>query len=353
MARDRTAPDRNRRHRDLRHARRRRAAPRRTRDHVYEAARLVGGHTNTVAVDEPGGPVAVDTGFIVFNDRNYPNFERCWRSSASPASRPHMSFSRLRRRAAGSSAPARALGASSPGPATSSARSFLGMLRDLRRFNREARDADRDERRPRPRSATWLERPASPSYFIERLIVPQASAVWSADPEQMWSFPASFMAEFFDNHGVYSLRDRPALADGPRRLAQLRRGDHGAVGATGCGWRTPVRRIERLPDGVADRGRRLRASGSTRSSSPPTPTRRWRLLADAERGRARDARRDPLPAATRPSSTPTRALMPRRRAAWASWNFHLTDEPARADHRHLLDEQPAVAASRAPTTSSR
>ena len=50
---------------------------------------------------------------------------------------------------------------------------------------------------------------ASRRPFIDRLIVPQASAVWSADPRQMWTFPARFLVEFFDNHGMLSFRGRP------------------------------------------------------------------------------------------------------------------------------------------------
>ena len=86
--------------------------------------------------------------------------------------------------------------------------SFIGMLREWRRFNREAR-ALIGMNGTAPSLGHWLEQQGFSRHFVERLIVPQASAVWSADPAQMWSFPASFMAEFFENHGMYSLRDRP------------------------------------------------------------------------------------------------------------------------------------------------
>ena len=81
----------------------------------------------------------------------------------------------------------------------------------------------------------------------------------------MWSFPASFMAEFFDNHGMYSLRDRP-------RWRTVAGGSRAYVEAIAAPWRdrvrlaAPVRRIERLPGPGPDRGRRLRERGaSTRS----------------------------------------------------------------------------------------
>ena len=138
------------------------------------------------------------------------------------------------------------------------------MLRDWRRFNREAR-ALIGMNGTAPSLGHWLEQKGFSRHFIERLIVPQASAVWSADPEQMWSFPASFMAEFFDNHGMYSLRGRPALADGQRRLAPLRRGDLGAVARPGPAARAGA--ADRAAAGPgADRGRMAaRARTSTRS----------------------------------------------------------------------------------------
>ena len=142
--------------------------------------------------------------------------------------------------------------------------SFLGMLRDWRRFNREAR-ALIGMNGTAPSLGAWLEQQGFSRHFIERLIVPQASAVWSADPEQMWSFPASFMAEFFDNHGMYSLRDRPKWRTVARRLAQLRRGDlralarPGAAGARRCGGSSGC------PTGCGSRPTAARARTSTRS----------------------------------------------------------------------------------------
>jgi predicted NAD/FAD-binding protein len=116
------------------------------------------------------------------------------------------------------------------------------MLCDWRRFNREAQ-ALIGLNGTAPSLGQWLEQRGFSRHFIERLIVPQASAVWSADPEQMWSFPASFMAEFFDNHGMFSLRDRP-------RWRTVSGGSIRYVEAISRPWRerirtqAPVRRID-------------------------------------------------------------------------------------------------------------
>ena len=158
--------------------------------------------------------------------------------------------------------------------------------------------------------------------------MPQASAVWSADPAQMWSFPASFMAEFFDNHGMYSLRGRP-------RWRTVAGGSRSYVAAISAPWRDRVRlaragAANRAPARRgADRGRwlRERAFRRGRDRHPLRPG--AGAARRPQRGRARDPRRDPLPDETKRCSTPTPRCLPRRRAAWSSWNFHLSREPAR------------------------
>ncbi len=99
------------------------------------------------------------------------------------------------------------------------------MIADLVRFNRDARRLLRSEENPS--LGEWLARQRYSRAFVERLIVPQASAVWSADPAQMWSFPARFLVEFFDNHGMLGFRDRPAGGRSPAGRATTCRRSHG------------------------------------------------------------------------------------------------------------------------------
>lgn len=290
---------------------------------VFEAGERIGGHTNTVAVEAEDGTHWIDTGFIVFNDRNYPHFEALLAELGVATQPSHMSFSVSdgRGRFEYSGTP-RGLFAR---PAHLLSPTFLGMLRDWRRFNREAR-ALIGMNGTAPSLGHWLQQRGFSRYFVERLVVPQASAVWSADPAQMWSFPASFMAEFFDNHGMYSLRNRPqwrTVSGGSRRYVE----------AIVAPWRervrlrAPVRRIERLPDRV-----RVAADGcgweefdqvviATHSDQAlamlddPTPAEREILGA--------------IPYQRNEAVLHTDAsLMPRRRAAWSSWNFHLTERPS-------------------------
>ncbi len=172
-----------------------------------------------------------------------------------------------------------------------------------------------------PSLGHWLEQKGFSRHFVERLIVPQAAAVWSADPEQMWRFPASFMAEFFDNHGMYSLRDRP-------QWRTVRGGSRSYVEAISAPWRervrlrAPVRRIERLPGRV-----RIEADGCESEEFDQVviathSDQALALLADPS-----EAEREVLGAIPYQANEAVlhtdASLLPRRRAAWSSWNFHL------------------------------
>jgi len=289
---------------------------------VYEAGARVGGHSHTVEVESGGESHWIDTGFIVFNDRNYPNFERLLEQLEVPSQPSHMGFSVSDGRGefeySGTPRGIFARKAHLLSPA------FLGMLRDWRRFNREAQ-ALIGMNGTAPSLGQWLEQQSFSRHFIERLIVPQASAVWSADPEQMWSFPASFMAEFFDNHGMFSLRDRP-------RWRTVAGGSRSYVEAITAPWRdrirlrAPVRSIERLAEGV-----RIAADGCESEEFDQVviaahSDQALAMLADPSEAEREILGAIPYQRNEAVLHTDT-SLLPRRRSAWASWNFHLA-EPA-------------------------
>jgi predicted NAD/FAD-binding protein len=290
---------------------------------VYEASERIGGHTHTVPVEAADGTHWIDTGFIVFNDRNYPNFEGLLRELEVASQPSHMSFSVSDGR--GGFEYAGTPWGLFARPAHLLSPTFLGMLRDWRRFNREAR-ALIGMNGTAPSLGHWLEQQGFSRHFVERLIVPQASAVWSADPEQMWSFPASFMAEFFENHGMYSLRDRP-------RWRTVSGGSRSYVEAIVEPWRdrvrtgAPVRRIERLPESV-----RIEADSCESEDFDQVVIATHSDQALAMLGDPSAAEREVLGAIPYQRNEAVlhtdASLMPRRRAAWSSWNFHLTPEPA-------------------------
>ena len=194
---------------------------------IYEAGAYAGGHTNTIRVDTPLGSHHVDTGFIVMNDRNYPNFTRLLEKLGVATQPTHMSFS-----VKGEDEDFEYAGTPRGlfcQPRNLISIRFQRMLLDLQRFNRGLRRLLAHDRQSETSLGEFLAEHEFSQSFIDRLLVPQISAVWSADPRQLRAFPVRFLAEFFANHGMLGLRDRPGLVDRPRRLGALRRRAHGAL----------------------------------------------------------------------------------------------------------------------------
>ncbi len=289
---------------------------------LYEAAPRLGGHSQTVRIDTADGPHWVDTGFIVFNDRNYPSFERLLAELGVATQPSQMSFSVSDGRGefeyAGTP---RGLFAR---PSHLVDPRFLGMLRDWRRFNREARMLI-GTNGSSPSLGQWLEQRGFSRHFVERLVVPQVSAVWSADPEQMWSFPAGFMAEFFDNHGMYSLRNRP-------RWRTVSGGSNCYVEAISAPWRdrvrlaAPVRQIERLPNRVRIEAEGCESEDFDQVVIATHSDQALAMLADPSEAELEILGAIPYQRNEAILHTDT-SLLPRRRTAWSSWNFHLPEQP--------------------------
>jgi predicted NAD/FAD-binding protein len=291
---------------------------------VFEAADRPGGHSNTVEVQTATGSYAVDTGFIVFNDRNYPNFERLLERLGVASQLSDMSFSVADEHghfeyAATSPAGLYATRSNLLNPR------FQRMVLEVPRFQRIMRALVENQDGDDLTLATLLRREGFSDYFVERLIVPQVAAVWSADPAGMDTFPARFLATFFQNHGMLSLRDRPTwrtVVGGSRSYVRAiceRLGDALALS-------TPVESVRRTADGVSVTvaGREPEVFDQVVLATHSDQA--LALLADAS-----DHERELLsaiPYQVNEAVLHTDArLLPRRRRAWASWNYHLLDAP--------------------------
>jgi predicted NAD/FAD-binding protein len=200
------------------------------------------------------------------------------------------------------------------------------MVADLVRFNRDARALLALEPDDGPSLAEFVRDGGYGDWFRDRLIVPQASAVWSADPEQMWSFPAAFLARFFHNHGMLGLTDRPqwrTVTGGSRSYVEAITRPFAHRIRTS----SPVRSIERSADGV-----RVSADGCETERYDEVVVAAHADHALGMLARPTPAERDVLGAvAYQPNEAVLHtdsSLLPRRRAARASWNFHLTEPVA-------------------------
>lgn len=290
---------------------------------VYESEERVGGHTHTHDVPGPGGStVAVDTGFIVLNDRGYPNFERILDRLGVDTRDSHMAFS-----VADGEGEYEWASTSPNGLFARRAHlvdpSFLRMLREVPRFQRELREMIGLDGAAPP-VGQFLEERGFSTDFAEKLIGPQLSAVWSADPAGIETFPSSFLAEFFENHGALQLRDRP-------QWRTVTGGSHRYVEAI---TRPFADRI-RLSDPVVEI--RRDAEGVEITSAASGVERYDHVIVAAHSDQALGMLADPTPAEReilgaipyQPNETVLHtdtSLLPARKRAWASWNFHLASE---------------------------
>jgi uncharacterized protein len=161
---------------------------------------------------------------------------------------------------------------------------------------------------------------------VERLIVPQASAVWSTDPRDLRSFPASLLAEFFDNHGMFRFAERPnwrAVAGGSSRYVERLT----APMRDRLRLSTPIASIVRHADRVEVTPERGGPEGFDEVIVAAHSDQALAMLADPSPAEAEVLGAIPYQPNDVVLHTDS-SLLPRRRRARASWNFHLQDEPA-------------------------
>ncbi len=291
---------------------------------VFEKDDRIGGHSHTVAIDDDGRQLGVDTGFIVYNRRTYPLFTRLLEILGVETQSSDMSFS-FRDDATdleyGAPEPWRLFAQ----PSNLFRPRFHRMLSDILRFYREAPCwlAKADEGTV---LADFLEaRNYSPA-FIEDHLFPVCAAIWSSPHAQMGAYPAAALFRFFQNHGLLSLTDRPrwrTIVGGSRSYVEKLTAPFRDRIRTGA----PVGRIERDDDGV-----------TLNAGAGPERFDQVVLACHADQALAMlaapsDVERDVLSAFPYASNETVLhsdpRIMPRRRAAWSSWNYHRGD----GDHR--------------------
>ena len=289
---------------------------------VFEANDYIGGHTNTVDVDLDGRQWAVDTGFIVFNDRTYPNFISLMNEIGVESQPSDMGFSvrcdRSGLEYCGSSLNqlfAQRRNLVRPG--------FWRMLRDILRFNREAREL-LEGREDTLELGAYLAREGYSRQFTERYIVPMGAAIWSTDPQTMLRFPARYFVDFFNNHGLLSVNDRP-------QWRVIRGGSRSYIGpltapfADRIHLNTPVMRVHRNASGVElvlRDGQRAWFDGVVFACHSDQALAMLAQPSDAERSILGAIPYQPNRAVLHTDER----LLPRRRAAWAAWNYHIPAE---------------------------
>jgi len=301
------------------------AARRLAREHditVFEADTRIGGHTHTVDVDLEGCRYAVDTGFIVFNGRTYPNFIALLDELGVGWQNSDMSFS-VQDEASGLEYNGTSLNALFAQRINLLRPSFYRMIGDILRFNRESRallqpgagDVSLDD---------YLAANRYSEAFIRQFIIPMGAAIWSARPAVMGRMPAKFFVRFFENHGLLTVNDRPVwrvVRGGSARYLEKLVAGHRERIRTGCA----VQSVRRFPGHVLVKAQGQDAERFDHVFIACHSDQALRLLADAS-----PLEREVLGAIEYQRNeavlhTDAR-LMPQRRRAWAAWNYHLPAE---------------------------
>ncbi|MBP1610158.1 MAG: hypothetical protein H6Q04_2393 [Acidobacteria bacterium] len=293
--------------------------------HVFEANHYAGGHTNTVTFEAFGKRYSADTGFMVFNDRTYPNFVKMLQRLGVPARESEMSFS-VRCGKSGLEYQGSSLNGLFAQRSNIFRPSFHHMLWDILRFNRSAVDFLREK----DFSLTLGEYLACNHYsrpFIRNYLVPMGAAIWSAQPDRFLEFPARFIIAFFNNHGLLTIQGHPqwktVLGGASRYVSALTRPFADRI-RLNC----PVVSIARFEDRVVVKPRNAEAEQFDCVVLACHADESLGMLSDAT-----EAEREIL------SSLPYQrndtvlhidsSLLPRRKRAWASWNYYIPKEEGR------------------------
>lgn len=210
---------------------------RRYRVTLFEREGRLGGHTHTVIVDGRTGPLALDTGFLVHNERTYPNLVRLFREIGIETRETDMSFS-VACQATGLEYSSRGLAGFFAQPRSLARPAHYRLLAEIVRFNREAPQVLAEPGAERWTLGDYLADRRYGSEFVERYLLPMTSAVWSSSLDDVRRFPAQALVRFMQNHGMLSVASHPTwrvLQGGshtyiPKLVAPLRGGVHtGAI----------------------------------------------------------------------------------------------------------------------------
>lgn len=288
---------------------------------LFEANNYFGGHTHTHDLQVDGVRMAVDTGFIVFNQQHYPLLSALFDELGVTSQPTTMSFS-MRSERSGVEYNATSLDGLFCQRRNLLSQRFWGMLRDLRRFYREAPALL--ESGAGPTLGEYLHSQRYGEAFIEEHLLPMASALWSSPTATVRDFPARYLVQFMANHQMLQMTGRA-----PWRV--VKGGSARYVDALRARWQVrerlacPVLKVERTPWEV-----RVHSTAGVESFDEVIMAchsdQTLKLLCDAS-----PVEHDVLDAISYQRNEVVlhtdASLLPRNRKAWAAWNAHVPQDP--------------------------
>lgn len=289
---------------------------------IFEANDYIGGHTATVDVELNGQSYAIDTGFIVYNDRTYPNFIKMMNEIGVRGVATQMSFS-VRNDANGLEYNGHTITTLFAQKRNWFKPSFYRFIREILRFNQLAKAAAADAEHSVQTLGEFLHHHQFSDYFCENYILPMGAAIWSSSLADMRAFPLTFFLRFFLNHGLLDITHRPqwyVIEGGSRAYIEpLTQGFRDKIRLN-----APVEWLRRSGQGIE-----LQVHGKIEYFDEVIfachSDQALALLSDVNH-----LERELLGAMGYQANevilhTDT-SLLPKRKAAWASWNYRLAGD---------------------------
>ncbi|EOD81198.1 Amine oxidase, flavin-containing [Grimontia indica] len=303
---------------------------------LFEYNDYIGGHTATVDVEVASGQYAIDTGFIVFNDRTYPNFQRLMADIGVGAQETEMSFS-VHNDDNGLEYNGHSVASLFAQKRNLFNPQFYKFISEILRFNREAREAYAVSTHGDPlieqTLGDFLTRRKFSEYFCQNYILPMGAAIWSSTLSDMRAFPLKFFLRFFANHGLLEVANRPqwyVIPGGSREYVRK------MVPAFEESIRlnARVKQVIRYPDHVvveSEKGEEYFDKVIFACHSDQALA----LLADPSKYEKEvlgdiDYQDNDVVLHT------DEKMLPERKAAWASWNYHLGKNDGRESRAAAL-----------------
>ncbi len=286
---------------------------------VFEAESHIGGHTHTHPVKMGNETYHVDTGFIVFNDRTYPNFNGLLDTLGVPWQSSEMSFS-VKCENTGLEYNGTTLNSLFAQRRNFLRPKFYGMIRDIMRFNKKALELLEDGQEIT--LGNYLTQNNYGDDFIKFYIIPMGAAIWSTDATQMLDFPARFFVRFFHHHGMLTVNNRPqwrTIVGGSAQYVAKLTADF----TDKIQLNTPIESVRRLNKSVMIKPFNAEEQRFDWVFFACHSDQALAILKDAS-----PKEKSVLSAIPYQENTvflhTDQSLLPKHKLAWAAWNYHLT-----------------------------
>jgi predicted NAD/FAD-binding protein len=289
---------------------------------VFDVNDYVGGHTNTADVALNGRQYAVDTGFIVFNEKTYPNFIKLMKRLGVSWQNSVMSFSVQCEKTGLEFSPS-TLNSLFIQRRNLLRPSFYRMLWDVMHFKRDS-EALLESDDYKMTLTEFLTDKGYSQAFVQHFIIPMGEAVWSADPVKFNEFPARYFAQFFKNHGFLNVKDQPQWLTVKGRSRQYIKPITQPY-ADQIRLNCPVASVRRYPDYVEIQPQNEVAEKFDQVVIATHSDQALALLDDPT-----DIEKNILGVIPYQENQAVlhcdESLLPSKKAAWASWNYHIPKE---------------------------